>query len=366
MQPAIDETPIIPADLLRNLMEEVFHAMDVPPADVRLVVDALLDASLSGYDAHGVMRVPRYVEELRQGISVAQGEFKILKESAGSAYVDAGRALGPVTATKAIALACEKAKTAGIGCVSTTNSNDIGRLGSYLWQPAKQGFLTVLVVNDSGGLPTVAPFGGSSRFFSTNPIGAGIPRGDEEPIIIDMSTSMTSVGKLRVSAQRGDSIPEGWLIDGEGEPVVDPARFFTDPENVALLPLGGMLAGHKGFALQLLVDVLAGALGGAGVSTGEDPGLEANAIFALAIDPEHFVSLKTFTELVNQMVEGLGTVRTLPHVDAIRIPGERAAHERKTRQAQGIPLTLATRDALTEVLRSLDLLGKYGSVLSGK
>lgn len=355
----------VTSDVLRDLMHGVFTALDVSAEDATIVVDALMDATLSGYDAHGVMRVPRYADELRRGISVARGEFTVIKESAASAYVDAGRALGPVTATRAIDLACEKAALSGIGCVSTKNSNDIGRLGSYLWQPSKRGFLTVLMVNDSGGLPSVAPFGGAGRFYSTNPIGAGIPRGGEDPIVIDISTAVTSVGQLRVRSQRGESVPEGWLIDQEGKAVLDPARFFAEPGSVALLPLGGMLAGHKGFALQLLVDVLAGALGGAGVSTGEDTGLEANAIFALAIDPEHFVSLRVFTELVNQMVAGLGNVPTLPGVEAVRIPGERAAQERQTRQAHGIPLTMVTRDALAQLLRELNLYGKYGSVLEG-
>ena len=366
MQASQPKIQLIAVEDLRNLMGDLFAALDVPPDDIRLVVDALVDATLSGYDAHGVMRVPRYVDELQRGVSRARAEFTILKETVSSAYVDAGRALGAVTATRAIQLACAKAAVSGIGCVSTKNSNDIGRLGSYLWQPAKQGFLTLLMVNDSGGLPTVAPFGGVARFFSTNPIGAGIPRGDEEPIIIDISTAVTSVGKIRLAAQRGDTVPDGWLIDQQGESVVDPARFFAEPENVSLLPLGGLLAGHKGFALQLLVDVLAGALGGAGVSTGEDPGLEANAIFAIAIDPEHFASLKSFTALVDQMVAGLREGKTLPGVDAIRIPGERAAQERQLRQANGIPLTAVTRDALATVLLELDLLDKYRSVLHGQ
>lgn len=358
------EISTVAVDDLRDLMSDIFLALDVAADDVRIVVDALLEASLSGYDAHGVMRVPRYAAELRQGKIAANGAFSILRESAASAYVDAGRALGPITATRAIDLACEKAATAGIGCVSTKNSNDIGRLGSYLRQPALRGFITLLAVNDSGSFAAVAPHGGVERFFSTNPLAAGIPRGEQEPILIDISTSMTSVGKLRVASQRGETVPEGWLIDRQGEAVTEPSRYFDEPENVTLLPLGGMLAGYKGFALQLLVDVLAGALGGAGVSTGEDPGLEANAIFALAIDPDHFSSRQSLIAMVESMVVGLGNVNTLPDVDAIRLPGQRAAEERQLRQANGIPLTAVTRKALANTLAELELLAKYRSILS--
>ena len=356
---------ITPTDL-SNLMTDVFMACDVAPDDARIVVDALMEATLSGYDSHGIMRVSRYVDELRRGVITARGEFTILKETPSSAYIDAGRALGPVTATRALALACEKAAAGGIGCVSTWNSNDIGRLGSYLGQPAKQGFLALLMVNDSGGLPSVAPFGGAASFYSTNPLGAGIPRGHDEPIIIDMSTAMTSVGSIKVAAQRGANVPEGWLSDRHGEPVVDPAKFFEDAEDVFLLPLGGMLAGHKGFALQLLVDVLAGALSGAGVSTGQDTDHEANAIFALALDPDHFASRDTFTKLVNAMVSGLKHVQTLPGVAEVRLPGERAAQERQLRQAYGIPLSPIVRDELAAVLLSLGLTDKYSKILNLK
>jgi LDH2 family malate/lactate/ureidoglycolate dehydrogenase len=349
---------------LRHLMTDVFAAFEVSPEDVEMVVDALMEASLSGYDSHGVMRVPRYVDELRRGVTVARGEFQILKETVSSAYVDAGHALGAVTATRALQLACEKAAGAGIGCVSTKNSSDIGRLGSYLWQPAKHGYLTLLMVNDSGGMPSVAPFGGAARFFSTNPCAAGIPRGEEEPIIIDMSTSMTSAGRLKLEARRDASIPDGWLLNQRGESVVEPSSFFENPEDVFLLPLGGMLAGHKGFALQLLIDVIAGALGGAGVATGTDPGIEANAIFALAIDPEHFASRETFTRMVNELVVGLKHVKPLPGFDEVRVPGERAARERRMRQAAGIPLHTATRDELRTVLAGLGLTDKYGEILN--
>ena len=349
---------MIEAGTLRTLMDDVFGALHVPADEIRMVVDALMEATLSGYNSHGVMRIPRYVEELQRGNIIAGAEFKILKETASSAYVDAGRALGPVTATLAVNLACEKAADTGIGCVSTKNSNDIGRLGSYVLKPAKSGFLTLIMVNDSGGLPSVAPFGGAKRFFSTNPFGAGIPT-EHESIVIDISTSMTSVGKLRMAANRSMSVPNGWLIDSQGKSVVNASKFFQDPNNVVLLPLGGLLAGHKGFALQLLIDVLAGGIGGAGVCTGRDPGIEANAIFTIAIDPEHFASHDTFIELVSSMVAGLKNVNTLPNVDEIMLPGERAARERQIRHKYGIPLDSVTCRELELVLVGLGLVDKY-------
>jgi uncharacterized oxidoreductase len=349
----------VPAAGLRGMMTRVFTTLDVAPDDVQIVVDALMEATLSGYDSHGVMRIPRYVRELQTGTMQPRGQFRILRETAASAHVDAGHALGAVTATRALALACDKAAAVGIGAVSTTNSTDIGRLGSYVGSPAAAGFVTILMVNDSGGLPTVAPAGGAARFFSTNPLAAGIPRRGAYPIVLDLSTSMASVGKLRMAAQAGATVPEGWLIDNTGAAVTDPRRFFDDPELVFLLPLGGLLAGYKGFALQLLVEVLAGALGGAGVATGIDPGIEANALFALAVDPDHFASRSTFLDLVEQMVAGLEATPPLSGHDGVRIPGQRAAEERRRRLAAGIEINATLQSQLAATLADLGLLEDY-------
>lgn len=349
---------IIEARRLRDLFDDVFRSLDVPDSEIRMVADALMEATLSGYNAHGVMRVPKYADQLQDGTIVAGAAFEIIRQTAASAYVDAGRGLGQVTATRAVNLACAKAADTGIGCVSTRNSNDIGRLGSYLFEPARSGFLSILVANDTGGLLSVAPHGGAERFFSTNPIAAGIPT-DDEPIVIDMATAATSRGSLRMAANRDSHIAEGWLIDRQGQSVIKPDRFFKDPKNVALLPLGGLLCGHKGFALQLLVDVLAGAIGGAGTSTGHDSGIEANAMFTIAIDPEHFVSRSRFIEMVSDMVRALKTVNTLPGVDEIVIPGHRAARERRRRLELGIPLDSVTCQNLQSVLERLGIAGKY-------
>ena len=362
-QPASFSPRTVAAADLRRLMTDVFAAMAVNQEDVQIVVDALMEATLAGYDSHGVMRIPRYVQELRQGVMLPRGEFRILRETAAAAHVDAGRALGAVTATRALTLACEKATAVGIGAVATINSTDIGRLGSYLARPAQAGFVTLLMVNDSGGLPTVAPFGAATRFFSTNPIGAGIPRRAGDPIIIDMSTSIASVGKLRMAAQRGEMVPAGWLVDRQGDDVVNPARFFEEPEAVFLLPLGGLLAGYKGFALQLLVDTLAGALGGAGVAMGTDPGIEANALFAVAIDPDHFASRATFLDLVEQMVAGLEAAPALPGTQGVRIPGQRAAQERQRRLAAGIVLSGTLVGQLATTLDGLGLAERYRDLL---
>jgi uncharacterized oxidoreductase len=347
------------SDVMRRLMVDILHASEVPAGECEIIADVLLEASLSGYDSHGIMRIPRYVDAIRQGTMIPGAKTEILNETPASAHLDAGWGLGPVTATHAIRLAGDKARQTGIGCVSTTHSNDIARLGSYVLEPAQNGLIALIMVNDAGGGPSVVPWGGTQPFMSTNPLAAGIPREGEAPIVIDVSTGMVAFGKLRMHANRSEPVPEGWLIDHNGESTTDPDTFFAEPPQSALLPLGGLLAGYKGFALGLLVDILAGGLGGAGLSSGAATEREGNGIFAQVIDPAFFGSREHFTAAVETLVNNLKNSPKAPGVDEILIPGERAHRERQQRTAHGISIDGPTTERLAELLRELGLAGRY-------
>ena len=340
-------------------MVDILERLNVPADECAIISATLLEASLSGYDSHGIMRIPKYVDAIRQGSMVPGARIEVLRETPASIYLDAGWGLGPVTATHAVRLASQKAKQSGICCVSTFNSNDIARLGSYVLEPAQNGLIALLMVNDAGGGPSVVPWGGTQPFLSTNPLAAGIPRTGMAPIVIDISTGMVAFGKLRMFANRGKQVPEGWIVDRNGHPTTDPNTFFAEPSQSALLPLGGMLAGYKGFALGLLVDILAGALGGAGCSTGAETEREANGIFALVIDPDLFSSGANFTESVEALVSGLKNTQKAPGVDEILIPGERAYQERQNRTERGIPIDRPTRERLAEILKEVGIEENY-------
>ncbi len=347
------------SQVMRRLMVDILHRSNVPEDECGIIAETLLEASLSGYDSHGIMRIPKYVDAIRQGTMIPGARLTVLRETPASAHLDAGWGPGPVTATRALRLAGEKARQVGVGCVSTIHSNDIARLGSYLLEPAQNGLIALLMANDAGGGPSVVPWGGIQPFMSTNPLAAGIPRMGEAPIVIDVSTSIVAFGKLRIYANRGEPVPEGWLIDEQGASTTDPNTFFTDPQQSALLPLGGMLAGYKGFALGLLVDILAGALGGAGCSTGAATKREGNGIFALAIDPALFASRDEFIQSVETLVKGLKDSQKAPGMDGITIPGERAHRERQHRAARGIPIDGPTTERLAEILTELGLAEDY-------
>ena len=256
---------LIKSEIARSFMVDAFCAVGVPHDESVVVAESLLDASLAGYDSHGLTRLPLFVEAVENKLALPGVTLKNIKRSDSSAYIDCGRALGPVSAQKVLNLATEMARSQGVGCISCFNSNYLARLGGFVETPAREGYIAILMANDAGAFPATVPHGGTQPFFSTNPIAAGVPRPGREPIIIDISTSIVALGKLRILRNQGQSAPEGWLIDENANPITDPNTFFRKPMESALLPLGGIVGGHKGYGLSMLVDVLAGGLSGMGV-----------------------------------------------------------------------------------------------------
>ncbi len=345
---------------LSDLMRDIFSRLKVSPEECEIVVETLLEASLSGYDSHGFMRLPLYVEGVRSGSIVPGARLETLSETPSVAHLDAHFGFGPVTAVEAIRQASAKASVTGIGCLSVVHCTDVARLGSYVISPALDRLVAVLMVNDAGGNPFVAPWGSVEPFLSTNPIAAGIPWKDEEPIVIDMSTSVAAGGKLKMLTAENKDAPDGWLIDADGRPTTEVAPAMESPPLSALLPLGSLIAGHKGFALSLLVDILAGGLSGAGCSAGKVDVTDVNGLFVLVIDPEKFVTKAAFREQVARFATSLKQLKRAPGVDEILIPGERAARERARRQAEGIPIEGPVWHQIESILGDLGIESKYG------
>lgn len=342
---------------LRELTQAIFRRLDVPEAEVQVLADTLMEASLAGYPSHGVMRVPRYVDAIRRGDIVPGAAIEVLEETASMARLDAHQAPGPVSAVHAVRLATRKAAAGGVGVVTVVNGNDVARLGSYLDGPVRAGFLLVMAANDAGGNPAVAPWGGVQPFLSTNPLAAGIPRAGGEPILIDMSTAVASEGQVRMRRNRGEQTPAGWLIGADGAPTTDPNRYWAVPKEAALLPLGGPTAGHKGFALGILVEALAGALSGAGCSAGLVDFPDRNGLFVLALDPERFGSRAGFEERMAAFAGAVKQVPTAPGVHGIALPGEGTARARARHLVEGVPIDGPTWAQLRNIMESLSITG---------
>lgn len=342
-------------EALGRLTSEVFLRLGLAPADVEVVSATLLEASLAGYDSHGLMRIAVYAEDIRAGRVDVTARPRVLRESAASALLDGAWAIGPVTAAHAVTLAGVKARAVGVGCVAARRCNDLARLGAYVRAPAEQGLLSLLFVNDAGDGAAVVPQPGSPAFLSTNPIAAGIPRRDGPPMVVDLATATAAIGKLRMALNRGLAVPEGWLVDAAGVTVTDPAAFFAEPRGAGLLPLGGVLAGHKGYALGLLVDVLAGALGGAGTSRGVVEEGGRNGLCVIAIDPAYFGPPAEFLDRVESLAVALAGLPVTPGRPAVRLPGEGAERERRRRMREGVPVDGPTWAGLCALMQSLGL-----------
>ena len=339
------------------LIEDIFAALGFTAPERAVLAETLLEASRAGYHSHGVMRIPTFAEDTRAGLIRPAAAPVVVRETQAAAMIDARRCLGPMSAVFAVAQAAAKARQVGIGCAAVRNGNDIARLGAYVGAPARDGLVVLLLVNDAGGGACVAPFGSAAPFLSTNPLACGIPQArGKPPLVIDLSTSVVALGKIRMAANRGEAVPEGWLIDRAGRPVTDPAGFFAQPRSASLLPLGGAADGHKGFLLSLIVEAFAGALAGAGMSCGNEKEDRGNGLFVLAADPQALGAGEAFARMMEAFLAELTALPPAEGVGGVRLPGARAA----ARQADAaFPIDGPTWARIKALLAALALADDY-------
>ena len=310
---------------VRSLIRDVFGALGCTGLECAMLAETLIRASRAGYPSHGLMRIPIFVDDIRSGAIRPAVAPVVVRETVAAVLVDARRCLGPVSAAFAVERATARARSAGIGCAAVRNGNDVGRLGGYVEGPARDGLVTLLMAHAGGGGACVAPFGTATSFLSTNPIAAGIPRAPgKPPLMIDMSTSVASLGSVTMAANEGNRAPEGWLIDERGRPTTDPTGLLDTPRRGALRPLGGDAAGHKGFLLALIVEAFAGALAGAGTSSGHEADDRGAGLFVLIADPQALAWSADFASSMESLLRG---IEALPAAggDGVHLPGSGAA-----------------------------------------
>jgi L-lactate dehydrogenase len=263
---------------------------------------------------------------------------------------DGWRLPGPWLVVRAAEWATARAKETGIAGVSIRHSCHIACLGAYLYRFASRGHF-LLIASSDPAVASVAPFGGTRRLFTPNPLAAGWPA-PGGPVMIDVSMSITTNGMTNRLRAEGRAFEHAFLLDAEGRPTRDPDAFFTEPGGT-LLPLGGVEAGHKGFALALLVEALTAALGGFGRADG--PTVWGAAVLVLAIDPARFGGLTAFTRETGWMADAVHANPPVPGGAAPRMPGERALHLRAEQLANGVALHPSIPPALAESARRAGL-----------
>ena len=312
----------------------------------RDVAEVLLEAELLGHTTHGFALLPAYLEGLKKGTMEKTGEPKVVADH-GSALTWDGRYLpGPWLVRRAIAAARERLAQHPVVTVAICRSHHIGCLQAYLKPVTDAGFFILLTCSDPDSR-TVAPHGGIAPRYSPDPVAIGIPT-NTDPILIDISTSLTSNAFCSRLAASGEKLPGKWLIDHDGKPTDDP-QVLADGGSI--LPLGGLELGYKGFALGLFVEALTNALGGHGRA--EDERRWGASVFLQMIDPERFGGRATFLRETSFLTEYCRQTPVLPGNPPVRLPGQAALARRKEQLANGVQLYPTIMPALVPQAKEL-------------
>lgn len=344
--------PTITADALRRIGQEFFVALGCRAGDAGVVTEHLVQSNLYGHDSHGVLRMYEYVRAVNEGRVDPAATPEVAREHACTAVVDANNGFGQVGAVLATQMAIQKAREHGLASVSLRRASHIGRAGEYAIAMANAGLIGIAYVNSGRMGIQVVPFGGIEGRLGTNPLAFAAPRRTAPPIVVDMTTCTVADGKIRVATNLGKPLPEGWIIDKQGNPSTDPQDYWEEPRG-GILPLGGPL-GHKGYALSMMMELCAGGLSEHGMSSGDmrSPG---NGVLFTAYDIRQFTDMDFFYAEVEALVTHVKSSRTAPGVDEILVPGEPEFRTERERTLTGIPIDETTWDKICDAARGLGL-----------
>lgn len=345
--------PVFDVSKLTDDCASIFQGAGLDTEEAKLVAHSLVVANLMGHDSHGVIRVVQYIKALQNGQVKAGQKIQKVKEADASAVVDGGWGFGQTICHQAMDLAIEKARQRSVAAVEVFNCSHIGRLGEYVEKAAAEDMLGIVMCNNHGGGLLQPPFGGKESRMSPNPIAVGIPTGQAFPIVVDLTTSVVAEGKIRVKRNLGEQLPEGWVIDADGNPTTDPNKFYGPPRGT-ILPFGGISA-HKGYALSVVVDVLSGALGGAGCSR-EGGASGGNGVFVMVFDIGAFTGREEFREEMDTFIGFLKSSPLMPGFEEILMPGEMEARMRTQKEKDGVPVDAETWRQICETGQSVGVV----------
>lgn len=298
-----------------------------------VIAAGLVEADLLGHTTHGLQLAPSYLAELAAGRMTPAGEPAVVADRGAAVTWDGRRLPGVWLAAKAVALAADRAPTFGTATVVIRNSHHIGCLAAFL-QPATDRGLMAVVASSDPAAASVAPFGGRRAVFTPDPLAVGIPT-DGDPILIDISASITTNGLANRLHREGGRFPGPWALDAAGRPTDDPAALFADPPGT-LLPTGGTDHGHKGYGLALLIEALTQGLGGFGRA--DAPSNWGASVFVQVIDPAAFGGADAFRHQTGWTAAACRSSPPVPGVEAVRLPGQRGLERKRQALAEGVAL----------------------------
>ncbi len=330
-------TQSVQLPLLAAFTREALLTTGLSSDHARCVTHSLIEAEARGLQSHGVVRLlPTYIRRLGAGTIKAVPSIRTERRQGMTALIDGDAGPGQVVGTVAMDLAIEMARQGGVASVGVRNSSHFGIGALFVEQATRAGLIGIACSNAPANVP---PTGGRSRFFGTNPLAIGLPRTGGRGLVLDMSTSVAARGKIVMAQKEGRSIPTGWAIDADGQPTVDPAAALAG----AVLPM----AGHKGYGLSLMIDVLSGVLTGAASGTDVidlyDTGGSPQNIghFFIVVSVESFMPIAVFTDRLEHYLGEIRSQPRLPGVDRIFLPGDLESDAAEQALTHGVVLSLS-------------------------
>lgn len=316
---------------IKTLVAKIANAAGVPEPDALIFSDSLVEADIQGTSTHGVSRLNIYIRRIQKRLIQPDAELRIDRRRASALAVDAGNGLGQVQAWKVLELLAPLAKQNGVAVATIRNSQHFGALSYYCNKAADQDMILFATTNAE---PSMAPEGGYEPYFGTNPLAVSFPTGKGYPVKIDLSTSLVARGNIIAAQKRGEAIPHGWALDRAGNPTTDAAQ--------ALLGTVLTMAGHKGYALALMVEVFSGVLSGAAFGTAigsmyknMDRKQDVGHFFCL-MDIDAFENVSAFKSRIDRMIDEIKSNSCRPGIGEILIPGERSFCKARENRSKGI------------------------------
>jgi L-2-hydroxycarboxylate dehydrogenase (NAD+) len=356
------------AESLATFCVQVFEKMGVPSKDARITADVLVQANLRGIDSHGVARLARYVNGLRDGVMLARPEEQVVVETPTTITLDAGAGLGQPVSYRAMSTAIEKAREYGCGFATVRNSNHYGIAGYYAMMALEHDMIGISMTNAA---VLVVPTFSRNAMYGTNPIALAVPADRERPLVVDMATSTVPRGKLEVYSRQEKPLPQGWATDERGVPTTDAGRVldnFFKRAGGGLLPLGGAgeeLSGYKGYGMGLIVEILSAVLPGAAFLTSVYPKdadgkpLPANlGHFFGAWRLDAFRPPEEFKADMGDLIRELKGGSLAEGASRVYVHGEKEFEEADRRTEYGIPLEAKVEASLKQIAADLGI--EYG------
>lgn len=337
-----------PAKLV-DFLAAVYRSAGVPERDAQLMADSMVQADLWGHQSHGVLRAGWYLARLESAAMKPRTAPQFVVDAGAVAVIDGGEGIGQVLAEHAARDAIRRAKLHGIGAVAVRNSNHFGTCMYYTRLGPAAGCIMLLASN---GSPAMAPWGGRKKIVGTNPWSVAAPAGRRAPLIMDMANTAAARGKIYLARQRREPIPAGWATDAGGRPTTD-AQAAIDG---IILPM----AGHKGYAIAVVVDMLSGVLSGSAFLSGvhgpyESQGASGAGHFFIAMDIAAFQPLAEFNSRMERFIEELKSVPLADAVEEVFYPGEIEARNDARNRKDGLLLPPDTLADLEKIAKNFGL-----------